>query len=262
MADTNKLGTYSVLETVNNGLMDFTVAIRPLLVLLALPSLLTGIYQYLVFGDMGKDTSITDFAIAMIPEYLIAAPFYMALLYLISRVRHNPAATPKDSALAGIALFMPFVLTTLLVLVLVVVAALLLSMVVQVQDGQLVLGLPGLIAIIGLYGVLLALSFYPHIILFEQRSAVTALKESLGLFRRYWRRILAVLFFPVMLVLLLQNLWLYVVVASSDVDQSPGLLTTLISQLVSWGILGLFESVRLTLFQDLRTRGGKPIGNI
>jgi hypothetical protein len=262
MADTNKLGTYSVLETVHNGLMDISVAIRPLLVLLALPSLITGVYQYIVFADFQKDTPITTFVTAMIPEYLISAPFYMALLYLISRVRHEPPTTPKDSALAGVALFMPFVLTTLLVLVVVIVAALLLSLVIQVQDGQLVIGLPGLIAIIGLYGVLLALSFYPHIILFEQRSGITALKQSLGLFRRYWRRILAVLFFPVMLVLLIQNLWLYVVIGTSGTDETPGLLITIISQVVSWGILGLFEAVRLTLFQDLRARGGKPIGNI
>ena len=255
MPDTNPFGKLTILETVNRGLMDVIQVARPVLLLVILPSLLAGFYQFAVFDGIDKDTGIATYILIFTPEYLIAAPFYMAMLYLISRGRRQPATSPRDAVFAGIALFPPFVLTTLLLLLLIAAAGLLLGLLIQVQDGQLVIGLGGLLAILLLYLLLLALSFYPLFILFEQRTGIAALKASLGLFRSHWRRILAVLFFPVMLILLLQNLWLQLLNATIGTEAtSPGLALTLLGQMYSWVVLAVFEGVRLSLFQDLQAR--------
>jgi len=259
MADTNPFGNLTILETVNLGLLDFARSLRPILVIAALPTLITALYQMLVSAATAGGTPIWTTVALMLPEYLIAAPFYMALLYQLSRIRHTPPTPPRDAMFAGLALLRPFLMTSLILLAVLLLAGVILSVTIQsTAEGQLNIGLAGLIGILLVYALLLAASFYPHIILFDQLSGVTALKASLALFRRYWLRALAVLVFPVMLILILQSLLLQMLgfdnVAPGEPLPSPGFITALLTQLLSWLILGIFEGVRLALFQDLRAR--------
>lgn len=260
MADTTPLGKLSILETVNLGLLDFARSLKAILIIAVLPALLTTLLQALLSASTSDDTSMLSTVLLALPEYVIAAPFYMALLYQISRIRHSPPTPPRDSLFAGLALFKPYMITSLMLVAMLIAAGMIiLSMTAQAgEGGQPVIGLAGLIGALFIALATLALSFYPLFILFDQHTGIEALKDSLTLFRSHWRRIMAVLIFPVMLVLMMQSLLLQLLgfgnVAAGEAPPTPGFLAILIIQLFSWIILGVFESVRLLLFQDLRAR--------
>jgi hypothetical protein len=254
MAEPKSFGDFDILETVNHGLMDFFHSLRPLLLIAAIPSILTVLYGALVSVD--ENTSQLALIAILLPANLISAPFYMALLYQLSRIRHSPATRPTDSLLAGVALLWPFVKTTLMVAALLIAAGLMLAPLVGLNpEGQVVIGPLGLVVVLALLVGLIAFSFYPQVILFDQRSGVLALGDSIKLFRAHWKRCLAVLAFPAMLSLMAQVLWSQA--SGIDTPQAAtnaGPLLSFLAQLVSWLIIAMFESIRLVLFQDLRAR--------
>jgi len=260
MAATIPFGKLSILETVNLGLTDVARSLRELLLIAAAPTLLTALYQSAVSAATADGVPIWTTALLMLPEFLISAPFYMALLYQLSRIRHSPPTPPRDALFAGLALLRPYIKTSLiLVSSLLAVSIIVLGVTLQAgPDGQVVIGLAGLVGILLIIGALLALSFYPHVILFEQRSGIAALKRSLLLFRANWLRILAVLVLPMMLIMLMQSLLFQLLglghVTAGETPPDPGFIGTLLIQLFSWAILGIFEGVRLVLFQDLLAR--------
>lgn len=250
-------GRFTITETVFRGLAGVAGIARPLALLLVIPSLLAGIYQFVAMANIDPDASLVVYLLALVPESLIAAPFYLAMLYMISRAGQPQPTGPRDAIFAGIALFRPFVLTSLLLLVLIVGGALFLGLLLaQAKDGNALIGLIALLVVLATYLALLGVSFYPLFILYRQLSGLAALQASLALFKAYWWRVLGVLFFPAMLVLLLQNLWLQLLAATdlTQPDSRPGLPLTLLGQIYSWTLLAAFEGVRVTLFQDLQAR--------
>jgi len=258
MADPKSFGNYDILEIVNLGLMDFFHSLRPFFIIAAIPSLLTVLYSSLVTVD--ENTSQQALIAILLPANLIAAPFYMALLYQISRVHHSPATKPGDALLAGVALLWPFIKTTLLVAVLLISAGMLLTPLVGMNpEGQVVIGPLGLVVVLVLILGLIAMSFYPQAILFNRRSGINALGDSIKLFRGHWKRCLAVLAFPAMLSLMVQMLWAQISgIDSAQAVAEAGLLLSFMAQLVSWLVIGMFEAIRLVLFQDLRARDAAP----
>ena len=254
MAAPKTFGNYDILEIVNLGLMDFFRSLRPFLIIAALPSLLSVLFTAMVNTD--ENASQWALIATLVPANLISAPFYMALLYQLSRIRHSPPTSPIDSLLAGLALFWPFIKTTLLLVAMLFVVGLMLTPMVAMNPlGQLVIGPIGLVLIAALIVGLIAVSFYPQIVLFDQRAGTPALTGSIKLFRAHWKRCLAVMLFPAMLSLMIQVLWAQA--SGIDTPQAAadaGLLLSFLAQLVSWVIIGLLEATRLVLFQDLRAR--------
>jgi len=84
MAEPKAFGSYDILEIVNLGLMDFVHSLRAVLIIAAIPSLLTVLYGALVTVD--ENTSQWALIAILLPANLISAPFYMALLYQISKI--------------------------------------------------------------------------------------------------------------------------------------------------------------------------------
>lgn len=254
MTDPKTFGNHDILEIVNLGLMDFFRSLQPLLIIAAIPSLLSVLYAAMFTVD--DSSSQLEMLAILLPANLISAPFYMALLYQLSRIRHSPPTKPVDSLLAGVALFWPFVKTTLLLAaVLIGVGMMLAPLVALNPEGQLVIGPVGLILVVLMIVGMIAVSFYPQVVLFDQRSGVQALGDSIKLFRAHWKRCLGVMIFPAMLSLMVQVLWAQISgINTPQAAAEAGLLLSFLAQLVSWMIIGMFEATRLVLFQDLRAR--------
>lgn len=254
MADPKTFGNYDILEIVNLGLMDFFHSLRPLLIIAAIPSLLSVLYAAMVSID--DNSSQWALIAILLPANLISAPFYMALLYQLSRIRHSPPTQPVDSLLAGLALFWPFVKTTLLLAAVLIGFGLLLAPLVAINpEGEMVIGPLGLVLILLLLAGLIAVSFYPLVVLFDQRAGIQALGDSVKLFRTHWKRCLGVMIFPAMLSLMVQVLWSQISgINTPQAAAEAGIPLLFLAQLVSWMIIALFEATRLVLFQDLRAR--------